>query len=87
MSDKNIRTTASIDNRVRRGEFHIAFDRQGTPGYLRALKVTLEVDMLPLDHKAPKELQAKYRVNMRQHPLYQELERYVLANPTTKKSS
>lgn len=87
MTDKKQVRTAPIDNRIRRAEFHIAFDTRGTPGYLRAVKVTLEVDMLPIDNKAPKELQAKYRVDMRRHALYPELEQYVLANPSTKKLS
>lgn len=70
----------TIDNRVPKGEYHISFDTRGTPGFMRAVKITIEVDMLPDDTAGPGDLQAKYAVNLCDHPMYQHLRRYCLAN-------
>lgn len=72
--------TGHIDNRTPRGEYHIEFDTTSTPGFLRAVKVTLEVDMLPDDTASPKEEQARYSVDLLNHPLYPQLQNYVLNN-------
>jgi hypothetical protein len=83
MSDKKKHVhQAAIDNRTPPGVFHIAFDTRATPGYIRSVKVTIEVDMLPDDHMvADKSLMARYRVDLCDHPLYADLQRYVKANP------
>lgn len=75
----------TFSNRTPKGEYHIAFDTRLTPGFLTALKITIEVDALPNDAAAPKDLQAHYQVNLCDHPAYKDLERYVLANPSSKR--
>jgi hypothetical protein len=62
------------------GVYHIAFDTDSTPGYLRAVKITIECDMLPDDSKMPAPLQERFNVALVDHPLYAALKRYVLAN-------
>lgn len=76
----------TFDNRTPKGEYHIAFNTRSAPqGYLLALKITIEADALPDDTAAPKDLQAKYRVDLCDHPAYKDLEKYVLANPSSKR--
>lgn len=71
----------TLPNRVPKGEYHISFDTRGTPGFIRAVKVTVEIDMIPDDSGLPQDMQEKYRVDLADHPLYAELQRYVKANP------
>lgn len=54
--------------------FCIAFDARGQKGYLKATKVTIETDMLPADD-------TEHRIDLADHPLYKQLQQYVLANP------
>lgn len=52
----------------------IAFDTKSTLGFIRAVKVTLETDMIAPDDE-------KHRVDLKAHPLYSHLKAYVKANP------
>lgn len=71
----------SIDNTVKAGVFHISFDTRSTPNAIRAVKVTIEVDMLPDDRAAPKHMQERFNVALADHPLYTHLQQYVKSNP------
>lgn len=57
--------------------FYIEFDTRIYPGGLQAVKVTLEVERI-MDVTKP------LAINLCEHPLYKELERYVLSNPSGK---
>lgn len=70
----------AIANRVRPGVYHIAFDTESTPGHIRAVKVTIEADMLPDDSAIDPDFQAKYDIGLCEHPLYQHLRQYCLNN-------
>lgn len=72
--------------RVEPGVYHIAFNTTATPGFLRALKVTIELDMLPDDAGMPAAEQERYNVALADHPLYAELRRYCIANPGPQRS-
>lgn len=77
-----------IPNHVAKGEYHIAFDTTSTPGYMRAVKITIETDMLPDDSAMPPPEQARYDVSLCDHPLYPLLRRYCVANlPDRKRRS
>lgn len=54
--------------------FHIAFNTDGHAGYIKAVKVTIEYDMLPATDE-------EFRIDLADHPLYKELQRYVRSNP------
>lgn len=73
--------SGSLPSRAQKGEYHIAFDTKSTPGFLRSVKVTLELDMLPDDTGMPADQQEKYNIALCDHPLYAELRRYCEANP------
>lgn len=52
--------------------FHIAFNT-GDKRYIKTVKITIENDvMLPSD---------SVRIDLADHPLYKELQKYVLSNP------
>lgn len=65
--------------------FHIAFFTKDHPkeageipkGWLSAVKITIEMDAIPPESGAMAE---KYNVALADHPLYQHLRKYVLAN-------
>ncbi|WP_066338420.1 hypothetical protein [Azohydromonas lata] len=65
--------------------FHIAFWTKDHPqeagavpaGWMSAVKVTIEMDVLPPEHG---DLAEKYNVALAAHPLYKFLRRYVIAN-------
>lgn len=61
-------------------EYHIAFDTNSTPGFIRAVKVTLETDMLPNDDFLPKAEQQAYDISLPTHPLYPALRKLCIAN-------
>lgn len=70
--------------------FHIAFFTEGhhpkeagavPPGYMSAVKVTIEMDAIPPETG---ELAELYNVALAAHPLYPMLRRYVLANKPMK---
>lgn len=67
--------------RAEPGEYHIAFDTKSTPGFLRAVKVRIELDMLPDDQAAPAGDQERYNIALCDHPLYKMLRDYCVANP------
>jgi hypothetical protein len=54
--------------------FHISFDTKKLDGYIETVKVTIENDVM--------DSMDKVRVDLCDHPLYPDLERYVLANPS-----
>lgn len=66
--------------------FHIAFftkqhpPETGSipPGWMSAVKVTLEMDALPPEDGP---LAEKFNVDLADHPLYKHLQRYVRGNP------
>jgi hypothetical protein len=53
--------------------FHISFDTKNAAGYIRTVKVTIEHDVMDAMDTA--------RIDLADHPLYADLQRYVLANP------
>ena len=59
-------------------KFGIAFDtnKYRSQGMLSVVTVTLREDVMGMDESA--------FVNLCEHPLYRDLERYVLANPSRK---
>lgn len=59
-------------------EYHIDFDTEEMPGMIVAVRVALSNEIIRDDVK-------KMRVDLRDHPLYAKLERYVLNNPSRKK--
>ncbi len=70
--------------------FHIAFFTEGhhpkeagevPPGWLSAVKVTIEMDALPPESG---NLAERYNVALAAHPLYRDLRRYVLGNKPIK---
>jgi hypothetical protein len=54
--------------------FCVAFDTQKLKGYIEAVKVTIETDVMDAMDSA--------RVDLCDHPLDPQLERYVLENPS-----
>lgn len=56
--------------------FHISFNTKRLPGFIQTVKVTIENDVM--------DNMDEVRVDLAAHPLYRELEEYVLANPTGK---
>lgn len=53
--------------------FHVSFNTNGNGGYIKAVKVTIENDVMDaLD---------SVRIDLADHPLYKDLQAYVLANP------
>lgn len=54
--------------------FHIAFNTEGHAGYIEAVKVVIELDMLPATDE-------EFRIDLADHPLYKALQRYVRSNP------
>ena len=65
--------------------FHIAFWTKNhpkeagaiPPGYMSALKITIEIDAIPPESG---NLAEKYNVALSDHPLYPQLRQYVLGN-------
>jgi hypothetical protein len=53
--------------------FHISFNTSGKSGYITTVKVTIERDVMDSMDTA--------RIDLADHPLYKDLQRYVLANP------
>ena len=53
--------------------FYIAFNTKDSAGYIKAVKVTIEEDIL--------DEMDTVRVDLVDHPLYPELQRYVKHNP------
>ena len=62
-----------IDSRAPRKSYLIAFDTSSTDGAIRAVKVTLEPEMIMPDDE-------KHAINLIDHPLYSYLRQYVLSN-------
>lgn len=52
--------------------YHIAFDTKSRPGYVLAVKVTIETDVVMDDEIV--------NVGLADHPLYKDLQQYVKAN-------
>lgn len=52
------------------------------PGWITGLKVTIEIDALPPESG---DLAERYAINLCEHPQYESLRRYVLANKGTGK--
>lgn len=53
--------------------FHIAFDTKNSAGYIKAVKVTIEEDVIDLDETV--------RIDLADHPLFRSLQNYVKSNP------
>ncbi len=53
--------------------FHISFETKGHAGYIRAVKVTIEHDVM--------DTMDEVRVDLADHPLYKQLQTYVKGNP------
>ena len=53
--------------------YHIAFDTKTRPGYVLAVKVTIETDVVMGDEVVS--------IDLADHPLYKDLQAYVLGNP------
>lgn len=53
--------------------YHVAFDMKSRPGYMLAVKVTIETDVVMDDEVV--------NVDLANHPLYKDLQQYVKANP------
>jgi hypothetical protein len=58
-------------------QYYISFDTKSNPGKLEAIRVRLDCETIA-DMKRP------LSIDLCNHPLYAELEEYVLANPTKK---
>lgn len=52
--------------------YHVAFDTKSRPGYVLAVKVTIETDVVLEDETV--------QIDLVNHPLYKDLQAYVLAN-------
>jgi hypothetical protein len=55
-------------------KYHISFDTKSNPGKVEAVTVSLSLDTLVDDDR-------KVRIDLAEHPLYKDLQQYVLANP------
>lgn len=55
--------------------FYINFYTRIYPGKLQAVKITIEVEII-------EDMRRLLALNLCDHPLYQELEQYVLGNPS-----
>jgi hypothetical protein len=53
--------------------FHISFETKGHAGYIKAVKVTIEHDVM--------DTMDEVRVDLADHPLYRALQSYVKGNP------
>lgn len=53
--------------------FHINFKTKGNGGYIHTVKVTLENDVM--------DSMDTVRIDLADHPLYKDLQEYVLMNP------
>lgn len=60
-----------------KAKYHIAFFTKDKPGYLEAISVVLDKELLADDG-------TKFKINLCEHPLYQHLVEYVLNNPPDK---
>ena len=56
-------------------EYFISFDTNEMPGRILAVRVTL-------GHEVVKDMDAEMRIDLRNHPLYAQLESYVHSNPS-----
>lgn len=63
----------AIDSRAPKGSYLIAFDTISTPGAIRAVRVTIEPDIIMPDAE-------EHRIDLTDHPLYPQLRQYVLSN-------
>lgn len=53
--------------------FFISFDSTNSSGYIKGVKVTIEEDIVDVDESV--------RIDLADHPLYGQLQRYVRSNP------
>ena len=56
--------------------YHVSFETEHTPGYLVSVKVSIGHAIHSAD-----EGNNKLRIDLADHPLYKDLQAYVLANP------
>ena len=61
------------DRLPRTNTFHIQFNTRGNGGYMKAVKVTIEEDVIDLSESV--------RIDLADHPLYPALQNYVKSNP------
>ena len=53
--------------------FFVSIDTKSGGGYIKGVKVTIEEDVIDLDESV--------RIDLADHPLYAQLQRYVRSNP------
>jgi hypothetical protein len=53
--------------------FCISFETRGLKGYIKAVKITIEEDVM--------DAMDECRIDLADHPLYKQLQQYVKANP------
>ena len=58
-------------------EYFISFDTKINPGKLEAIRVRL-------DNVTITDMEKRLNIGLKDHPLYSDLERYVLGNPSNK---
>lgn len=61
-----------------RRKYHIAFDTKDTPGLIRAVAISINIEYVRDQSKV-------FRVNLNEDPLYPDLVKYVNANPAREK--
>lgn len=59
--------------------FHISFDTKDMPGKIKAVRVTLDQEIVAVG------ADKTFDISLAAHPLYPQLEQYVLANPSKKR--
>ena len=59
-------------------KYHIGFDTKDTPGVLKSVTVKLGVVYT-------RDRNARFNIALMDHPLYEQLEHYVLNNPSAKR--
>lgn len=62
-----------MDTTNNKQTYHVAFDTKTRPGFVLAVKVTIETDVVMDDETV--------NIGLADHPLYKDLQHYVKANP------
>ena len=70
MSDKKVKERVAVRDT---DTFAIAFDTKKYPGFIETVRVIIFHDLMDESDTV--------RINLCDHPLYKDLQRYVLANP------
>lgn len=59
--------------------FYISFNTLDMPGKIKAIRVRLDTEIVS-------DMNKSFPINLSDHPLYPDLERYVLNNPSRRKA-